>query len=47
MSEHEATVTRKNFLLTGKNLGTDPRLKVGGDLTGWVRLTKREIKHIT
>ncbi len=40
MSKHQATVARENFPLTGRNLGTDPRLEVGGDLTaavGWFR----------
>ncbi len=34
------TVARKNFPLTGRNVGTDPRLKVGGDLTAPVGLYK-------
>ncbi len=33
MSELQARVLRKNFPLTGRNLETDPRLKVGSDLT--------------
>ncbi len=33
MSELQARVLRKNFPLTGRNLRTDPRLKVGSDLT--------------
>ncbi len=33
-------MVRKNFPLTGRNLRIDPRLKVGGDLTGPVGLYK-------
>ena len=40
MSKHLATVVRKNFLLTGRNLGTDPGSEVGGHLTGPVRFNK-------
>ncbi len=36
--QHSATVARKNFLLTDGNLRTDPRLKVGRDLTAPVGL---------
>ncbi len=38
---------RKNFLLTGRNLGTDPRLKVGGDLTAPAGLYKYLISSNT
>ncbi len=35
-------VARKNFLLTGRNFGTDPRLKVGRDPTAPAGLRGRE-----
>ena len=42
MSKHLATVARKNFLLTGRNLGTDPDSEVGGHMTGPVGLREGE-----
>ena len=42
MSKHLATVARKNCLLTGRNLGTEPGSKVGGHLTRPVGLRERE-----
>ncbi len=45
MSKHLATVARKNFLLTGRNLGTEPGSNVGGHLTRPVGLRERRDKQ--
>ncbi len=42
MSKYLVTMARKNFLLTGRNLRADPRLKVGSDPTASVGLRGKE-----
>ncbi len=43
ISKHCVTVARKKFLLTGRNFGTDPKLKVDGDLTAPVLLVSYDM----
>ncbi len=42
ISKHLATVSRKNFILTDRTLGTDPGSEVGGHLMGPTGLRGRE-----